>query len=53
MKENTWQWYRWRKKVIRNKEMWKICLKFEEDMEKAGIRGQSITKAFDANMFNE
>jgi hypothetical protein len=33
--------------------MWKLCVKFEEDLEKAGIKGQSITKAFDANMFAE
>jgi predicted ATP-binding protein involved in virulence len=53
LKENTWQWYRWRKGIISNEEMWKICRKFEEDMEKAGIKGQSITGAFDANMFSE
>jgi hypothetical protein len=53
MKENTWQWYRWRSKVISNEEMWRICIKFEDEMGEAGIKGQSITKAFDGNMFNE
>jgi hypothetical protein len=53
MKENVWQWFRWRKKIISNEDMWKICMKFESDMEEAGIKGQSITKAFNTDMFDE
>jgi hypothetical protein len=53
MKENTWQWFRWGKKVISNDEMWMLCIKFEREMEEAGIKGQSITKAFSTDMFNE
>jgi hypothetical protein len=33
--------------------MWSICIKFEEDMKKAGIKGKSITKSFEENIFEE
>jgi hypothetical protein len=53
LKYNTWNWFRWRKKAISNEEMWKLCIKFEKDMEEAGIKGKKITEAYDENMFDE
>jgi hypothetical protein len=53
LKENVWLWYKWRKKLLKNSEMWERCCKFEKSMERAGIKGRSITGEFEVNMFEK